>query len=271
MATSSLICLAFFLLVSSASCFNITRLLGTYPDYSTFNDYLTQTKLNVEINRRRTITVLAVANDQMGRISGSNDVIKKIMSLHVVLDYFDEAKLTKLSKKTAILTTLFQSSGEALSQQGFVNVTDLSTGEVVFGPAAKGSRLDSKFVKKVAAQPFNISVIEISSPIIPSGIGTVNVSPTPAPRKAPTVVPSVSPNASPPSSEAPTADEPTADSPTDAPISDTPLASPPSPVADEPVADDAPAPSAKKSSGARVTLGMCATIVMVAISSWVAL
>ncbi|KAF5183645.1 Fasciclin-like arabinogalactan protein [Thalictrum thalictroides] len=247
-------------------------ILNTYPDFSTFNNYLTQTKLCDEINRRQTITVLAVANDAMGGVQGSTDVIKRIMSNHVVLDYYDEPKLSKLSKKSSLLTTLFQSTGDAMYQQGFLNVTDMKNGEVMFGSAVKGSSLNAKLIKKIAAQPYNISVLQISAPIVADGIQNLNATAAaPPPKKSPSPPPSASPKkapspknskASPPPADTP-ADEPAADAPADAP------SSPPSPVAD---AADAPAPSdAKKSSATSVTLGSAAAIVVVALSSWVAL
>jgi hypothetical protein len=149
----SFILLSFFLIFSSATAFNITKLLGRHPEFSTFNGYLTETQLAAEINRRQTITVLAVGNRDLSSLSGKPiDVIKNVLSLHVVLDYYDVSKLQSLTNKTALLTTLFQSSGQATDQRGFLNVTDLSSGEVVFGSAVKDSPLTAKFVKSVAEE-----------------------------------------------------------------------------------------------------------------------
>ncbi|KAF8364797.1 hypothetical protein HHK36_033226 [Tetracentron sinense] len=296
----SLLFLFFFLLFSSATSFNITKLLGQYPEFKTFNDYLTQTQLASEINRRQTITVLAVDNTALSSLSGvSTDVIKKVLSLHVVLDYFDADKLQKLSNKTALLTTLFQASGGATAQEGFLNVTDLSTGGVSFGSAVKGSTLGAKLVKSVAAQPYNISVLQISAAIIPSGIENSNSPPpstapvaTPSPTKAPSsskVPPAKAPSAaSPKSADAPApsddssaapsdADAPSnadADAPSDAPAGvDSPLSSPPSPGdADGPTGDlpaggpSAPGPSRPHSSGTRVAFGTCLTVIIGVVS-----
>jgi hypothetical protein len=265
--------LSFFLFFSSTtSAFNITRLLGKHPEFSHFNDYLTQTQLYAEINNRRTITVLAVENRALSSLSGNSlDVIKKTLSLHVVLDYFDVEKLKELSNKTALLTTLFQSSGVATSQQGFLNVTDLITGEVAFGSAVKGSSLNAHLVKSVAAQPYNISVLQISTPIIAPGFGAIispippSASPTEAPKNAAVEAPTPSEKTPPESPvNAPTvatpepADTPIPPSdapsdatvPADAPMSDAPLSSPPSVGA----ADEAPSPS--PSSGTRVAIGL---------------
>ncbi|KAK3437416.1 hypothetical protein EUGRSUZ_C02101 [Eucalyptus grandis] len=286
MNSKAFACLFFAVFIfssSAASAFNITKLLSRYPDFSTFNDFLTQTKLYEQINRRQTITVLALDNSAVGDISGKPaDVLKSILSAHVVLDYYDIEKLTDLSKKSTLLTTLYQSSGTAQNQQGFLNVTKQS-GEIVFGSAVKGASHNAKLVKAVAAQPYNISVLQVSSPIIAPGIdasnpnGTVHNATTPSaspaatPKKAPASSPAKSPVAdTPDSSEAPAAD-----SPADAPEADAPEAS--APEADAPTSSppapsdaDADAPAPGKSSSSRVTLPVGAGIVMGLLSAMVA-
>lgn len=290
-SSSSLLFYSLFLLSSSfASAFNITRLLGRHPDFSTFNAYLTQTKLYADINHRRTITVLAIANQALSTLSGkSTDVIKTVLSLHVILDYYDLDKLQNLDNNTALLTTLLQTSGSADGKQGFLNVTDLS-GEVVFGSAVKGAGLSSKLIRSVAAQPYNISVLQISAPIVYPGIG---VDPyIPPPTGSPVYSPAEAPLAeSPDESEAPapsdfsdgpSADGPSADAPSDgatapSPVAvDAPLSSPPSPSpADGPTGDadaSAPGPSEERSSATRVGLGTCLLVAMgMAYSSFFAL
>jgi len=281
MATSSsLICLSFFLLFTSATCFNITKILDTYPDFSTFNQYLTETKLAAEINKRQTITVLAVANDAMSGIQGSTDVIKHIMGNHVVLDYYDEVKLNKLSKNTALLTTLFQSTSLAEQQQGFLNVTKMKSGEIEFGSAVKGAQLNSRLVKKLAAQPYNISVLQVSAPIVADGIqnagapkkAPASTPPAPSPKLAKAKSPKAAeaPEADAPEADAPTAeapaDAPEAETPSDAPTADTPTADAPD-AADGPSTADADAADKKASSATRACVGLA----LVAISSLVAM
>lgn len=280
---------SFLLFSSAAQAFNITRLLGQFPDFSTFNSYLSQTNISIGINKRQTITVLAVENGAIAPItSKSLDDIKNILRLHVILDYYDVAKLHKLSNKTALLTTLFQATGQANGQQGFLNVTELSSGQVVFGSAVAGSGLQAKLVKTVASQPFNISVLQISTPILAPGIGGVVAVPvSPPPSGSPAAAPKAAegpgaskttpPPAKAPSAEAPApsddsaeapsfADVPAADGPgADAPAGDAPLSSPPMPAADGPVADGshADAPSADRTSGTtQVAIGTCLAIVM---------
>ncbi|KAJ9702187.1 hypothetical protein PVL29_004095 [Vitis rotundifolia] len=292
---------SFLLFSSAAQAFNITRLLGQFPDFSTFNSYLSQTNVSIGINRRQTITVLAVENGAIAPITGKSlDDIKNILRLHVILDYYDDAKLHKLSNKTALLTTLLQATGQANGQHGFLNVTELSSGQVVFGSAVAGSGLQAKLVKTVASQPYNISVLQISTPILAPGVGGVvavpvtpppSGSPAAAPKAAegpgaskttPSPAPSTPPPAKAPSAEAPApsddsaeapsdADAPAADGPeADAPAADAPLSSPPMPAADGPIADGpvadgshADAPSAHRTSGAtQVAIGTCLAVVM---------
>ncbi|XP_030948341.1 fasciclin-like arabinogalactan protein 14 [Quercus lobata] len=243
---SSLLFFALFLaFFSASSAFNITMLLDRHPDFSSMNDYLSKTQLDKQINSRNTITVLAVDNKAIAGLSGLNlDEVRKILSVHVVLDYYDVQKLSTLTKKSTLLTTLFQASGTAMNQQGFVNVSIINEGEIAFGSGVKGSKLDSKLVKSVAAQPFNISVLQISSAIVPPGITVANppgASPpptnAPTPRKAPTPGKAPAPAGNSPAQSPSNNPVPEAPSPTGA---GTPEESP-APVADTPAEADTPA------------------------------
>ncbi|OAY49286.1 fasciclin-like arabinogalactan protein 10 [Manihot esculenta] len=180
MASSSSLALRYLFLFLALSAFsatkahNITDILAGQDDYSEFNKYLTQTKLADEINSRETITVLALNNAAMTALAGKHplSVIKKALSLLVVLDYYDPKKLHQISNGTTLSTTLYQTTGNAPGNLGFVNITDLQGGKVGFGSAAPGSKLDSAFTKSIKQIPYNISVLEISAPIIAPGILT---------------------------------------------------------------------------------------------------
>ena len=168
-------------LVSTVLAHNITDILSGFPEYSEFNKYLTQTKLADEINTRQTITVLALNNGAMSALAAKHplSVIKNALSLLVVLDYFDPTKLHQISKGTTLSTTLYQTTGNAPGNLGFVNITDLQGGKVGFGSAAPGSKLESSYTKSVKQVPYNISILEISQPIIAPGILTAPA-PTPS-------------------------------------------------------------------------------------------
>ncbi|KAG5565628.1 hypothetical protein RHGRI_001517 [Rhododendron griersonianum] len=163
-------------LTTLANAHNITDILSHFPEYSLFNSYLTQTKLDGEINSRETLTVLVLTNAAMSALAAKHplSVIKNALSLHVLLDYFDAKKLHQISDGTTLSTTLYQTTGNAPGQIGSVNITDLKGGKVGFGSAAAalGSALDAMYTKEVKQIPYNISVLEISQPIIAPGVLT---------------------------------------------------------------------------------------------------
>ncbi|KAL0805870.1 hypothetical protein Bca101_098361 [Brassica carinata] len=179
MAASRVFCLlaltiSLLSVIFTVSGHNITQILSESPEYSSFNSYLSQTKLNDEINSRTTITVLVLNNDAMSSLAGKHplSVVKTALSLLVLLDYYDPLKLHKISQGTTLTTTLYQTTGRAAGNLGFVNVTDLKGGKVGFGSAAPGSKLDANYTKSVKQIPYNISVLEINAPIIAPGILT---------------------------------------------------------------------------------------------------
>ncbi|XP_042510308.1 fasciclin-like arabinogalactan protein 8 [Macadamia integrifolia] len=173
-ASSLLLFLLLIVSVSLSVAHNITDMLSGMPEYSLFNSYLTQTKLADEVNSRQTITCLVLPNAAMSSLAGNHplSVIKNALSLLVLLDYYDTSKLHDISKGTTLTTTLYQTTGNAPGNLGFVNITDLKGGKVGFGSAATGSKLDSTYTKSVKQIPYNISVLEISAPIIAPGILT---------------------------------------------------------------------------------------------------
>uniref|UniRef100_A0A7N0URJ8 FAS1 domain-containing protein n=1 Tax=Kalanchoe fedtschenkoi TaxID=63787 RepID=A0A7N0URJ8_KALFE len=229
MAAMMITVAALLFLSTSASAFNITRILAEHPEFGAFNDLLTKTHLSSEINSRATITILAVADDSIGAISGKPlDVQKRILSNHVVLDYYDAFKLRGL-KKSSLLTTLYQSTGLAERQQGFLNISVTSSG-IAFGSAVEGSPLSAKLLGGIMSQPYNISVLQVSSPIVAPGMDPSEPLPP---------IPSPTP---------PAAETPEAASPEEEETVETPAESPAaeSPEADAPAPADAPAEAKKK-------------------------
>lgn len=183
-ASAAILSLALFLLPSAAAAaLNITHVLGKYPEFSTFNHYLTATQLAPEINSRQTITVCVVDNAGMaGLLSKHLDLgaIRNVLSLHVLLDYFDAKKLHLITNGTALAATVFQATGSAPGSSGFVKITDLKGGKVGFSPDDNGGPVAATFVKSVEAVPYNFSVIQISN-ILPSPEAEA---PAPAPTHA---------------------------------------------------------------------------------------
>ncbi|KAK7340130.1 hypothetical protein VNO77_20824 [Canavalia gladiata] len=161
-------------IVAIVSAHNITDILAADPSYSDYNSFLSQTKLADEINSRQTITVLVLNNGAFSAVTHNHplSVVKNILSLHILLDYFDNSKLHQITNGTTLSTTLYQTTGTAEGNVGSVNITDLKGGKVGFGSAAPGSKLDSTYTKSVKQIPYNISVLEISAPIIAPGLLT---------------------------------------------------------------------------------------------------
>ncbi|XP_074289116.1 fasciclin-like arabinogalactan protein 14 [Silene latifolia] len=186
-STTIILLLIMALYTTTVSAFNITRLLDQHPDFSTFNDLLTKSGLASDINKRQTITVLVIDNSGMGPISSRPDsTIKNIMATHALLDYYDINKISDMSKSGSIATNFFQNTGIAFKEQGQTRVSTTTAGEVVFSSAMKGSPRDSKMVRLVAAQPYNISVIQISQPIMTPGLDQTAPSvPSGSPKSAP--------------------------------------------------------------------------------------
>lgn len=170
----NLLLLTLVALAAAVSAHNITAILEGTPEYSQYNSFLTQTRLADEINTRTTVTVLVLTNGVMSSLAAKHplSVIKNALSLHILLDYYDPAKLHKISDGSVLTTTLYQTTGHAPGNLGFVNITDLQGGKVGFGSAAPGSKLDSSYTKSVKQIPYNISVLEISAPVIAPGILT---------------------------------------------------------------------------------------------------
>ncbi|KZV23869.1 fasciclin-like arabinogalactan protein 10 [Dorcoceras hygrometricum] len=172
MAAFLLSFVAITILASASANTNITEILDAYPEYKEFNDLLSQTKLADEINSRRVVTVCVLPNGGLSSYTGKYplSVIKNILSLHVLLDYFDVPKLHKISDGSILSTTLYQTTGNANGKLGFVNITVLRGGKIGFGSGIPGSPLDCTLTKSVKQVEYNVSVIEVSQAIAPAEI-----------------------------------------------------------------------------------------------------
>nr|XP_010938483.1 fasciclin-like arabinogalactan protein 3 [Elaeis guineensis] len=224
-----------FLLLTSAMAFNITAILEPFSKFTTFSNYLNQTKLVHEINHRRTITILVIDNSRMSAISSlPEESLKHVMEVHVILDYYDIRKISHIPRKSFLLTILFQTTDVATKRMGFLNVTRMADESEVFGSAILRAPHTSTLIKKVMTMPYNISVLQVSEPIIPPGIdGALPMTPISNPPEMidpSTEVPEVA--------EAPieSSEEDVVDAPADAPEKSTDAPAD-SPEVDEPMSD----------------------------------
>ncbi|KAG1358910.1 putative Fasciclin-like arabinogalactan protein 3 [Cocos nucifera] len=92
------------------------------------------------------------------------------MKDHIILDYYDIRKISRIPCKSFLLTILFQTIGVATNKMGFLNLTHNIDKLVVFGSTIRGASHTSTLIKKVVIMPYNISILQISKPIISSGI-----------------------------------------------------------------------------------------------------
>lgn len=159
-------------LCSPSKSHNITAILDNFPNYSMQNSLMSSTKIADEVNSRQTLTCLVLLNSAMSALAGNRtpSSLKNALRLLVLLDYFDPQKLHDIDGGSAVSTTLYQTTGEAVGQQGFVNITDYRGGRVAFRSAVPGSKFASMYTRSVRQIPYNISVLEISAPIVFDGL-----------------------------------------------------------------------------------------------------
>ncbi|KAK9054621.1 hypothetical protein SSX86_025700 [Deinandra increscens subsp. villosa] len=180
----------FFIHYSTA--FNITCTLNKYPSLSIFNHYLSETNLATEINSHKKITLFAVPNNAISRLSGKpQDLLKNILKVHVVPDYYDPEKLRNLANQNGQMTTLFQTTGLATGQQGLLKVTVFKKNIFIGSASQSGSGLGAILVRSFSCEPCNLSVIYISTAIVPVGISDPKTS---SPVQPPVYVPVNSPS-----------------------------------------------------------------------------
>ncbi|RLM55155.1 fasciclin-like arabinogalactan protein 14 [Panicum miliaceum] len=214
---------------SAAAAFNVTEILARYPEFKLFNLLLSKTRVAREINSRNSVTVLVPDNSAVDwLLRRSNRLARasliELMSVHVVLDYIDAAKLAALPARgqPAVVTTLFQTTGTARNRTGFLNVTAAPRGGAVFVSAAPGSLVSATLKRAVTARPYNISVLQISNFVVPPGVVTrprppsplmlprmrqMSIAPSPAPTTSPRVPPAALPTSEGDAGEAPDAAE----------------------------------------------------------------
>ncbi|KAL5229654.1 hypothetical protein ABZP36_028430 [Zizania latifolia] len=153
----------------AAEGYNITKILAEHPEYSQFNKLLTETRLAGDINRRRTITVLVVANGDMGALAGGHytlPTLRHILEMHILVDYYGAKKLHQLSRGDTASSSMFQESGSAPGTTGYVNITQHRGGRVSFtAEDAADSATPSGFVKSVKEIPYDLAVLQISKPL----------------------------------------------------------------------------------------------------------
>lgn len=164
--------LTFLLLCSAALAFDVKEILAPEPDFSSFTKYLIDSKVADDINSRKTATVLALDNSAVAPLAGlSAAQLKDVLTVHVLLDYYDPDTLDRVFKnKSALIATLFQDSGHAADNDGMLNYVEKADQSMYFGSAAGGASPDSELMKVVGARPYDLCVVQVSKAIIPPGV-----------------------------------------------------------------------------------------------------
>jgi len=154
-----------------ASSHNITDILAAHPNLTEFNAALTSTGAAAEIDRRRltSITVLAVDNAVMAQLKAQQlqpKDLEHVIYLHVLLDYFDAAKLASIRGGFAEETSLYQATGKAQASEGMVSVTVSRGGHAAFALSGPSNALPPAiYLKSIQEAPYDIAVLQVSAPI----------------------------------------------------------------------------------------------------------
>ncbi|XP_039807038.1 fasciclin-like arabinogalactan protein 2 [Panicum virgatum] len=154
-----------------ASSHNITDILAAHPNLTEFNAALTSTGAAAEIDRRRltSITVLAVDNAVMAQLKAQQlqpKDLEHVIYLHVLLDYFDAAKLASIQGGSAEETSLYQATGKAQASEGMVSVTVSRGGHAAFALSGPSKALaPAIYLKSIQEAPYDIAVLQVSAPI----------------------------------------------------------------------------------------------------------
>lgn len=202
-------------LAASIQGFNITSILEAYPDYGLFNEWLSLTGVANEVNARTGLTVLASTNSSVqsyvSQIKNASTQpglgeVADTLRYQILLTYYGIPELMKITLNNFTeVTTLLQTTGRTNDSAGFVDIfhvndtTSNSGGtKFVISHFIPDSYGNETIVKNVTALPYEYSILEVSSVVIP--LPTTS----PAPLPSPTMAPAPSSGTSPPAPLLPT-------------------------------------------------------------------
>ncbi|CAN8254968.1 unnamed protein product [Cochlearia groenlandica] len=163
------------LLSTTASAINVTSVLSSFPNLSSFSNLLVSSGIAAELSGRNSLTLLAVPNSRFS--SSSVDLTRRLppssladlLRFHVLLQFLSDSDLRRVTPSGSTVTTLYEASGRAFSGSGSVNVTR----DPVSGSVTIGSPNSSKYVtvlNLIETKPPNITVLSVDSLLVPVGI-----------------------------------------------------------------------------------------------------
>ncbi|KAF8696381.1 hypothetical protein HU200_037292 [Digitaria exilis] len=164
---------------AGAGAIDITKILAGFPELSAFSAMLTETSVALAIAGRDKVTVLAPNNTAIAAAFGGvprvpRSLLADLLALHVVLDYVDEPRLGALQRarggEGTVVTTLLQALRAPPRGVGFLRVYSGDGGRATFTSSAPASRRNATVERQVAAQPYSVAVLQVSSFVVPPGI-----------------------------------------------------------------------------------------------------
>ncbi|XP_024521802.1 fasciclin-like arabinogalactan protein 8 [Selaginella moellendorffii] len=159
---------------------NPTSVLQNRPDFSTFSKLLTDTGVISEINQRSSLTLLVPHNSAMDAVLNRSSpsstplplpVVADVLRYHCLLQYLDVPQIKSMTNELGMLvTSLYQTTGRAAGQNGFVNVSVSSDGQIHAGlPFAATSLATVR--TNITQFPYNISYMQIDQALVPEDLG----------------------------------------------------------------------------------------------------
>jgi hypothetical protein len=205
--------------VAAASAQKVEDLLEPFPNFSSFRQLLISTGIINEVDMRSSLTFLMPDNAVLSNFVASHQSLSPqevtdVLSYHVLLQYLDVGNLQTLAYTPGSqVTTLYQTSGRANGQDGFVNITGMANNVISVSAAAPGSPSQAVIITNVTAAPYNYSFFQINNVLVPLNLRPT--APTPAPSAGPVGAPMMGPSTGP--SMAPATTTPSG-APTKAPV-----------------------------------------------------
>ena len=203
MKTSSaqLFVAALLLCSVAANAQKVEDLLLPFPNYSAFKQLLIATGIINEVDMRSSLTFLMPDNAVLNSFVASHPTltpqeVADALRYHVLLQYLDVGNLQTLAYTIGSqVTTLYQTTGRANGQDGFVNITGMPNNVISVSAAALGSVPQAVILTNVTAAPYNYSFFQIDNVLVPLNLRPT--APTPAPSAAPVGAPMMGPSTGP--------------------------------------------------------------------------
>nr|AUS89402.1 fasciclin-like arabinogalactan family protein [Sesuvium portulacastrum] len=152
---------------------NVTEILSHYPDLSDFVSLLTTTGIYADLNRRNSLTILAVPNSYLRSSpsfpSTSPSTLADVIRYHVLLQYLSFPDLRRTPPSGSIITTLFQTTGRAPDILGSLNVTFNPTNGVVSFHPPNNNSVSANVITLLKTVPYNLSIFTVDSLLAPFG------------------------------------------------------------------------------------------------------